>query len=73
MRPWEEQVLAKGNWTEQAVSTTTWRHNGRDIKVDVIKPRKGDAWICYKDTAVKICKAPAALVDSLTNWRPWSR
>lgn len=73
MSPWEERVTDDGNWTERAVATTTYRHNGKDIKVDVIKPRKGDAWICYKDTAVRIAKAPPALVDSLSNWRPWSR
>lgn len=75
---WEEVVTMPENKYEIAVGTTSYRINGKDVRVDVIKPRHGEPYVTFKDSGIKLTPQPQRrevreLVDSISRWRPWSR
>lgn len=77
-RSWEEVVVEPRNKYQIAVGTTTYRINGKDVKVDVIKPRNGQPYVTFANTAVRLSPQPdrhdlRELVDGIRSWRPWSR
>lgn len=70
---WEEAATVPGNKYERAVAQTTLRINGKDVKVDIIKPRHGEPWYVFRNTGLRInAKVDPGVVDSIRRWRPWS-
>jgi len=71
---WEDVVETGPSGREQyAIGETTYRYRGVDVRVWIVKGKHGDGDIRLAGTGISLGKAPAALVDSITNWRPYHR
>lgn len=73
--PWE--IAVRQSKYQIAVGTTYYRLNGKDVPVDVIKPRHGDPYVVFANSGVRLSPQPdrhdmRELMKYATNWRPWS-
>jgi len=66
---WEE-ACGVSKWGK-AVGQIQIDHRGALQRVEIIKPRHGDAMITYYHSGLEIRKATTQEVDSCTKWKPY--
>jgi hypothetical protein len=55
----------------KAVGEITVFHDGKERRMDIIKPLQGDGNLVYKGTTLVARKATTREVDSVRRWKPY--